>query len=150
VYRYTEHNEGLINDVQFTAILKTQKKWSVQYICAVVEVPQNISHVPGIEQFFAQVRKSLGAKYASFPWWKSLGTYVVLSCDHELYEKLCNAGEMFKDRTGLHMNVMLGICLVDRETLDNSTDSTWGLLYSGGHYRAICDAVSQWCEDQMK
>ncbi len=149
-YRYTECDEGSINDIQFVAVIKTLRLWMVRYLCVVVEVPENISDIPATKQFFAQVRRSLTAKYAKFPYWKELGTYLVFLCEHELYKKLRGKEKSFKDRTGFHMNVMLGTCFVDKKTFENSAEATWGLFYSGKHYGAIRAAVAQWCKIQEK
>ncbi len=52
----------------------------------------------------------------------------------------------FKDNTGLHMNVMLGTVLVDREKFVSSGESTWGLFCSGKHFGAISATVNEWCK----
>lgn len=149
-YRYTEYDEGLNNGIQFIAILKTPRRWLVRYICAITEIPDNITNTSLFKNFFAQIRKSLTNKYAKFPWWKELGAFLVFFCKNRLYNELTRIEGGFKDRTGLHMNVILGTCFINKVTFETSTESTWGLWYSGKHYRAICAVVTQWCNVQQK
>ena len=149
-YRYTEYDEGIINGIHFVAIIKTPRRWLVRHLCAIVEIPDNITNASLFKQFFPQIRKSLTIKYAKFPWWKELGTFLVFFCEDGLYKRLTGIEGGFKDRTGLHMNVILGTCFINKVTLESSIDSTWGLWYSGKHYRAIRAAVTQWCEVQQK
>ena len=149
-YRYTEYDEGIINDIHFVAIIKTPRRWLVRYLCAIVEIPDTITNASLFENFFPQVRKSLTSKYAKFPWWKELGTFLVFFCEDSLYQRLTGIEGDFKDRSGLHMNVILGTCFINNVTFEISTEFTWGLWYSGRHYRAIRAAVAQWCEVQQK
>ena len=149
-YRYTEYDEGINNSIHFVAIIKTPRRWLVRYLCAIVEIPDNITNPSLFKQFLSQVRKSLTSKYAKFPWYKELGTFLVFFCEDGLYKKLTGIEGDFKDRTGFHMNVILGTCFINEGTFETSTDSTWGLWYSGKHYRAIRAAVTQWCEVQKK
>jgi len=55
-------------------------------------------------------------------------------------------GEL-KDKTGLHMNVMLGALVVDRKNYAYSAEATWGLFHSGKHFGAIAATVNDWCNE---
>jgi len=73
--------------------------------------------------------------------------WLVLLCSHGLFEELRGHEWTFLDRTGLHRNVLLGICLVDADRLECTGASTWGLFHSGRHYGAIKATVLHWCRD---
>ncbi len=143
---YTEFYKGLIKNVQFMAIMKTPRQGMVSYICAVVYVPNSVSDVHMMRKFFNKIRRSLTSQYAKLPLLKELGTFLVLFCNHKLYENLQGKEWRFKDITGIHINVILGTCFIDKQTLTTSASSTWGLFYSGKHFKTICTILKQWCK----
>ena len=128
------------------AVIKTRRRWMVRYVCAIAEVPKSVENVTGVIRYFHQLRKTLTGKYAQFPWWKELGTYSVLMCDASIFADLRGQEARLKDATGLHMNVMLGTVVVNRESLEALSTSTWGLFHSGRHFGAICASVAEWTE----
>lgn len=148
-YGYDEVDPGDAPDGSLHAVIKTQRRWMVRYVCAVAEPPHPIRDLEGALAYFHELRKRLTRKYARFPWYKELGTYSVLICDHTLYEALRGAERRFKDATGLHSNVMLGSVFVNRQSLETKGTSTWGLFHSGRHFGAINAAVSEWAESSL-
>ena len=150
VYKYVESDEGDINDIQFISVIKTKRVWMVRLLCAIVEVPQNISDASEVIVFFNKIRNALITKYAKFPYIKELGTFLVLLCDNDLYQKLMIEKPRLKDLTGFQSNVMLGNCIINKNTFENSADSTWGLFHSGKHFDSIHMVVSEWCEANKK
>ncbi len=147
-YRYTQIDQLSLGNNQSMLVLKTPRKKMVSYICAVTEISNNITDFSNTKKLFNQIRNTLRHKYAGFPWWKELGTYLIFICPHELFNQLKSTEKKFKDLTGFHMNVMLGTCFIDKDTFENTADATWGLFYSGKHYGAMRATVSQWCEQQ--
>ena len=147
--RYGYSERDTIEHERDTAFyfIMTPRKRMVRYLCVVSELPEKVKDQAGCLAYFEYVRSLLFRKYAKFPWFKELGTYSVFVCQNELYDQLSSANE-FKDRTGLHGNVMLGTCFVETMNFRNSTDSTWGLYYSGEHFGAISEAVRQWCSQR--
>ncbi len=95
-------------------------------------------------------RKRLIKKYVKYPIFKNLGTYLIFLCSHKFYEEVSNEANQFKDRTGIHINVILGTAFVDEELFQHTTNSTWGLFYSGTHYKTILSNVDNWCKEQAK
>ena len=149
-HRYTEHEETDVPDIGTMYLIMTPRRWMVGcYICVVLDIPEQVSTVNQSKELFERIRSYLGKRYAHFPWWKELGTYVVLLCSHELYERLDGHMSQFCDQTGLHSNVMLGTVFVDREQLKSSAEATWGLLYSGKHFVDIRRVVREWCKQRL-
>jgi len=144
-YGYVEVDMG-DPDNSLLAVIKTQRRWMVRYVCAVAELPEEIRDLNAALRYFHQLRKNLTKRYARFPWYKELGTFAVLICDNSLFATLLGAMSRFKDVTGLHMNVMLGTVLVSRQSLETRSTSTWGLFHSGRHFGAICATVAEWAE----
>ncbi len=145
-YGYTERETGDLVGVPFVARIVTPRRWMVRYICAISHIPNDVSDVRACKRFLEDTRNCLTKHYARFPWWKELGTYSVLLCGGQLFEDLSEDLGTFKDKTGLHMNVLLGTCFIDIENFRSSADSTWGLFYSGRHFGSIREAVRQWCQ----
>lgn len=143
---YSRCEKGELDGIPFLARIMTPREWMVRQMCAVLRVPAEVADAPACKEFVEDARRSLTRRYARFPWFKELGTFYVLLCESQLFQELSTSGHQFKDRTGLHMNVLLGTCIVDVENYRFCTHATWGLLYSGKHFRAMEDVVRQWCE----
>ncbi len=146
-YGYSKRIDGPISNVPFIAVMATSRLRGLgaKYLNAIVDVPDDITTVTETKQFFSMIRKALVIKY-----WMLLGTYLVLLCKPNLYEKLRGLEKEFKDLSGAHLNVMLGTVLINKETFENSCDKTWGLFYSGIHFERIRTTVVEWCEIQKK
>jgi hypothetical protein len=148
-YKYTEFQEIPIPSIGMLHAIMTPRRWMVRYVCALYEIPTAVTNAAMLTEVFNQIRNQLFAQYARFPWWKELGTFLVLLCSHEQYEQLAVHTDEFKDHSGLHGNVMLGTILIDRERFRSSADATWGLIYSGKHFAAIARTVREWCKTNL-
>lgn len=148
-YGYSEREAGKLGrDNEHFHRIMTPRKRTVRYLCVVTEIPAEVKDAAGCLNYFEHIRSKMLKQYAKFPWWKELGTYSVLTCRTELFDQLKGSVD-FRDRTGLHANVMLGTCFVDTVNFRNSAESTWGLYYSGKHFGAIGEAVRQWCQQRI-
>ena len=127
-------------------VLATPRRMMVRYLCGIFALPDGCHTPEQARSFFTTIREGLTELYARFPYWKELGTYLVWICDSELFDRMHGNVAQFTDKTGLHMNVMLGTVLVDRQNLVSSAESTWGLFYSGKHFGAISATVNDWCQ----
>ncbi len=147
-HKYTTFQEiSITNGGKLHAIM-TPRRWMVRYVCVVHEIPASVTNAAMLTDLFNQIRRQLFVQYARFPYWKELGTFLVLLCSHEQYEQLAIHAGKLKDRSGLHGNVMLGTILIDGENFQSSADTTWGLYYSGQHFVAITQTVQEWCKEQ--
>ncbi len=144
-FGYNECAENGFGDVEFAAVLAAPRQSAGKLICAVTEMPEDVADADSAENFVSRVRRSLAKRYTRFPWPKRLGTYMVLLCPAEVCRRLRGREEMFIDSGGLHVNVMLGVVLVDVETYRFHSNTTWGLIDTGDQFRHIQDAVEQWC-----
>jgi hypothetical protein len=147
-YRYTEPLETLSIKGVDGVLLATPRRMMVRYLCGVFALPDSCNTPEQAKKLFDAVRIDLTKHYARFPYWKELGTYLVWICGSELFDGMQGKMTQFKDKTGLHMNVMLGTVLVDREKFMSSAESTWGLFYSGKHFGAISATANEWCKRQ--
>ena len=147
-YNYNKSDSGLINGISFNIVLRTARKSKLRYLCAVVEVPENIADIEDVQDFFEQIRKSLTMQYTSSPPWKELGTFTILMCKHDLFVQIKGNEALFVDKTGFHSNVMLGTFFIDTGTFEHLQKTTWGLFYSGKHFKAIENEITEWCKIQ--
>ncbi len=146
-YRYTEPCETVSIEGVDGVALATPRRMMVRYLCGVFALPADGYDTPDqAKNLFDALRRGLTKKYAQFPYWKELGTYLVWICSSELFDGMQGRMAEFKDKTGLHMNVMLGTVLVDREQVISSAESTWGLFSSGKHFAGISATVNEWCK----
>jgi hypothetical protein len=147
-YRYTEPLETLSVDGADGIVLATPRRriLMVRYLCGVLAVPDGYDTPEQARNLFETIRSQLTRKYARFPYWKELGTYLVLLSSNKLFLALQDRTGKFKDKTGFHMNVMLGTIFINRENYVNSAEATWGLFYSGRHFGAIAATVNEWCK----
>ena len=145
-YRYTEPCETLSIEGVDGVVLATPRRIMVRYLCGVFALSDGCVTPEQAKKLFDAMRRGLTKKYAQFPYWKELGTYLVWMCRSELFDGMQGRVAEFKDKTGLHMNVMLGTVLVDREQFISSAESTWALFSSGKHFAAISATVNEWCK----
>ncbi len=145
-YRYTEPPDSFAVDGVNGIVLATPRRWMTRYLCCVAPLPDGHETVRQAVDVFETLRRELTKKYAQFPYFKELGTYLVLMCGSKLFNEMNGKVAQFKDNTGLHMNVMLGTILVDQEAFTYSAESTWGLYYSGKHFGAMNSTVYMWCK----
>jgi hypothetical protein len=145
-YRYTEREELQLRDVGSVHLVMTKRRRMVRYLCAVVDTAQRVSTKNECKRLLQRLREGLSVQFARFPYFKELGTFVVLLCSPAAYESLSQRPSAFYDLTGCHINVMLGAILVDRCNFKVSAGATWSLYYSGKHFRAIERTVEQWCQ----
>ncbi len=142
---YRDRQKAHPDDVVAT-IVSTPRRLTVRYLCALVEAPPMAPRLEDALAFHERLRTGIRRSFAKFPWWKEIGTYAIVVCDGALFEIVKAHKRGFRDRTGFHMNVMLGTCFIDRETRASTADATWGLYYSGKHFDAMRSAVAQWRE----
>ncbi len=145
-YAYTEPCETLSIKGVDGFVIATPRRMMVRYLCAVFALPDAWDTPEEARQLFEAIRGSLREKYARFPYWNELGTYLVWICGSKLFDGMQNKMAQFKDKTGLQMNVMLGTVLVDQQKLMSSAESSWGLFYSGKHFGSISATVNEWCK----
>ena len=145
-YRYSEFQVADVPQLGTLYQIMTPRRWMTRYVCAVLEVQDTIANVAQAKVLHERIRSYLFEKYARFPWWKELGTFAVLICSHELYEKAATSPEVFHDTSGLHGNIMLGTVFIDKDKYECYSSETWGLWYSGRHIIDIKRVVRSWCK----
>ena len=147
-HKYDDFDTGSIENLNLLRVFKTKRKLGVRMLCVVAELPDNISSVSDFSNYYHLLRNSLTKKYAKFPYWKELGTYSILLCENEKYDILKTEIKDFKDKTGLHMNVMLGTILINKDKLEFSDCATWGLFMTGKHFTTIKDTITEWIKNK--
>jgi len=93
-------------------------------IAAVVAVPDTVTDGAKLKAFFQEVRKDINSKFVGFAAYKSSYSFIVLVCSHNLFTSSSAVPSELKDRSGLHMNIIQGVILVDSETKEVTGDYT--------------------------
>jgi len=93
-------------------------------LVVVAQVPETIQDAAMLAGFARRVRRSVNEKFLSFPYYKSMHTFLVLLCPHSLFSSAAGAESRLKDRTGLHLNLVQGVVVVDSETSTFRSDYT--------------------------
>ncbi len=87
-------------------------------LVAVAVVPERILDAGGLRDFVRGVRRTINREYVSFPFHKSMHSFMVLFCPHSLFSATPGVESSLKDRTGLHFNLVQGVVCIDRQTGD--------------------------------
>ena len=146
-YRECENSE--IGDLAFAAVLAASGR-RCKLFCAVADLPHDVVDADGAARYVGAIRRELAKAHAGFPWPKRVGTYTVLLGRRELCRRLRGHEGRLIDSDGLHVNVMLGTVLVDVDTHQAHSDTTWGLIDTGDQFREIQAAVEEWCRRRRR
>jgi len=141
---YGEQAAGDIDGVDCLAVLHTPASARRTFACAVARVGDEVRDADAAVAFVGRIRRGLAKRYASFPWLKTVGTYNVLLCGHDLFERLGGHEGRLIDFGDLHVNVLLGVVLIDVETFQARGDTTWGLLDAADQFKHIQAAADEW------
>ena len=58
-----------------------------------------------------------------------------------------NDGKIMSE-TSFSLSAMLGTCFINKEVVDSFSVSTWGIYFSGDHFKAVDKIVKQWSEEK--
>jgi len=141
---YGDQTAGDIGGVDFVAVLHTAASAKRTFACAVARMPDDVRDADAAVAFVGRIRRGLAKRHAGFPWVKTVGTYNVLLCEHDLYGRLGGHEGRLIDFGALHVNVLLGVVLIDVETFQARSDTTWGLLDAADQFKHIQAAVDEW------
>jgi len=150
ILNFIDFDECLDEIENLKRVYKTKRKLGVRTLCAVYELPENITTYNDLNNFFRQIRNTLTKKYAKFPYFKELGTFSIILCDNSKYENFNKEIKKLKDSTGLHMNTMLGTFLVNVDELVFTETKVWGLISTGKQYELIKQTLLSWISVNKK
>ena len=111
-------------------------------LVAVAAIPEDIPSPDRLVAFFSAVRKTMNAQFVGFAAYKSTHSFVVLLCPHALFPSVREMPSKLKDRSGLHLNIIQGVILVDAETREVVGDYTRPAQHKR-EYEAVLSATTQ-------
>ena len=147
-FEYTSESEISIPNVKFIAYIPRKNVFKVKNLCAVVDMPGNISDLLTAKNFFEFLKKSLLSKYGDAFLWKELEMSFVVLCDLALYELLKLDGGKIMNQASFSLNALTGSCFVNKQNYENFLYSTWGLFFAGDQFKAVSNTVEQWCSSK--
>ena len=74
-------------------------------------------------------------------------SFLILICQHDLFEKSRGIENKLKDKTGLHLNLIQGVLLIDSETFDVISDYTRPAQHKA-EFMSILETVTKWSKSQ--
>lgn len=126
------------------ATLVTKRFMMTRLACQILQMDDTVLGVQGLTAAISDARYALQYAYQEFPWFKELGTFLVVFCPSRLFDAASRYEGMFVDATGIHVNVILGISLVDPGKLQVNHRKTWGLIMARRHFDAIVRSIEDW------
>jgi len=146
-FNYSREAAVPISNVHYIAYIKKGGILSIKNLCAVVEVPDHVESNTAAKEYFGNIKKMLLQKYGDAFLWKELEMCFVVICSEKLYDILKVDEGNAVDQASFSLNAMLGTSFINRKTLENFPHSTWGLYFSGDHFKAVLEAVDQFCKN---
>jgi hypothetical protein len=147
-FEYTAEDEISFLDAVYISYVKNASILKVRNLCALLEMPGAIKNTASAKVFFEDFRRCLLAKYGQAFLWKELEMCFVVVCEHDMYQLLKEDEGEVAAEAGFYLSSMMGTCFIDKTTFDYFYHSTWGLYFSGDHYKAVREVVADWCENQ--
>lgn len=147
-FNYSRDAVISIPSIHYIASIKSKNIFQFKNLCAFIEMPAKIVDKATAKSFVEFLKKCLLKQYGAAVLWKELEMFFVVSCDTELYEILKQDEGAITNHPSFSLITLLGVWFIDRNTFDNFAKSTWGLHFSGNHFAAINDIVTQCCESQ--
>jgi hypothetical protein len=145
-FGYTKEKDISIPDVIYISYIKKPSPMKVRNLCAVIEVPDKIKDGMTAKMFFGFIRNSLLEKYGDAFLWKELEICFVILCQNNFFELIKKDEGKVVDQAAFSLNAMMGTCFINTDNKEHFPKSTWGIYFSGDHYKALHDTVSQWCK----
>jgi len=147
-FKYAMKDDIAIPDVGYISYVKNPHPLKVRNLCALMDVPDSIKETGAAKNFFNSIRNNLLLKYGNAFLWKELEICFVVGCENDLYQNLKEDGGKILVHEGFSLNAMLGTSFINRKNFDCFHHSTWGLYFSGEHFKVVKEVVEQWCNRQ--
>lgn len=116
----------------------------IRNVVYITLIPDRHKTYEQIKIYTEKIRKSLSLKYAKFPFLGELGSlFVYLSSPHTfevLRHKICD----LPDKYGWHMNIILGVVVIDKEARDCVFATTPRFSVFKQHFEPLIRAVNDW------
>lgn len=147
-FGYAGDSQISIPNIKYIAYIKNVNVFKVKNLCAVIDMPDNIVDSMTAKRFFTFLKSSLLDQYGEAFLWKELEMCFVVLCRDKLYGILKNSEGKVMSQASFSLNAMMGTFFINKDTLDHFAESTWGLYFSGDHFRAVHKVVGEWCGHQ--
>ncbi len=144
-FKYNEQHNNVSDSI--AGIIK--KSWTPlrrafggHGIVAVVVVPEFVTNRIGLKAFFEDLRKEIDSRFVGLAAKRSSYSFIVLICPHKLFMACAGEAPELTDKTGLHVNIIKAIILVDSKTLQVTGDYCHPLWHKR-EYEAVFAAASR-------
>jgi len=149
-FQYVSDTEILIPNVQYISYRKSNEILKAKNLCTLIDMPDNMVDYTSSKDFFGYLKKSLVKQYGDAFLWKELEMFFVVLCGTKLYELWESDQGKVVNQVSFSLNSLIGTCFVNKGNFDTFAVSTWGVYYSGDHFKAIKNTVEHWCKDRKQ
>lgn len=147
-FNYIRDNEIAIPNILYVTYVRSSGILRAKNLCAVIDMPDNIVDISTGSRFFKFVKESLLEKYGDAILWKELEMCLIVLCEEKLYDIFEADEGKVTNQASFSLNALLGTAFINKKTLKSFGVSTWGIYFSGDHFKSINAIVEKWCEDQ--
>ncbi|MBN1869601.1 MAG: hypothetical protein JW847_03375 [Candidatus Omnitrophica bacterium] len=149
-FNYVMDPQITIPNIQYVSYINDRSIFKVKNLCSVIDLPDNMIDLNTARNFMQFLKKSLLEQYGDAFLWKELEMCFVVLCNDKLYASLKNNNGKIMDETSFSLSAMLGTCFINKEAIDAFSVSTWGVYFSGDHFKAIDGIVKRWSDEKKK
>ena len=147
-FNYVREPVITIPNIEYISYMKDKSVFKVKNLCSVIDLPDNMVDIGMAKNFMKFLKKSLLDQYGDAFLWKELEMCFVVLCSDRLYKVLQpNEGKIMSEAS-FSLNAMLGTCFINKEVIDSFSVSTWGIYFSGEHFKAVDKIVTQWINEK--
>jgi len=147
-FEYVLDTDHVIPNALYISYIRDHGIFMVRNVCAVLDIPDNLVRTEPLKRYFNYIRKNLLHEYGEAFIWKELEFCLVGICSSKAFQEIKECEAKLVETVSFSFNSMLGCCFIDRSNLDLYVHSTWGLFFSGTHFKTVRKAVEEWCEKE--
>lgn len=149
-YGYVQDFEHVIPNALYISCIRDHGLFEVRNACAILDIPDNLVRTDPLKRYFTYIRTNLLSEYGEAFIWKELEFCLIGLCSAEAFSVIKESEAKVVEPVSFSFNSMLGCCFVERTTWELFVHSTWGLFFSGAHFKTIRVAVEQWVEGEKQ
>jgi len=149
-YEYVLDTDHVIPNALYISYIRDHGIFMVRNVCAVLDIPDNLTRTEPLKRYFHYIRTNLLHEYGEAFIWKELEFCLVGICSDQAFQEIRDSEAKLVEAVSFSFNSLLGCCFINRSNLDLYVHSTWGLFFSGTHYKAIRQSVEEWCNKERE
>ena len=144
-FNYYQEPNVTIANVFYIAYVKEKSPFKVRNLCAVINFSADVKDIKRAKVLLDTIRRSLLNQYGEAFLWKELEIIYVILAEENLFNVLKSDDGKVVDESGFTLNSLLGSFFINRKSNDAFSHSSWGVYFSGKHFKELQKALENWC-----